>query len=333
MVAALLGCSPTSDSMHRRSGEGRHAGIAMRGGPYTDAERIGLLDYCQTDVDALARLLPRMLPKIDLPRALLRGRYMAAVARMERTGVPIDADTLGGLRTNWDRIKSRLVREVDRDYGVFVPTGRRLDPDTRFGSAVSTAAKEWNSTRTRLPKRLEYVHRIDTEGTRDRLEAIRAARQATGTHNGPRRPVARHRQGLRSTYRASTCRPANSLASCRTWASASATTPTGWMKITAPKLWDVLTEPDPVSLPEHHPDTIRRAAEMIDGGERHVTDGPLTFSASRWAEYLARKRIPWPRLPSGRWPSMMTRFGKWRGATRRKSGRFVSYGTRSGNSA
>ena len=43
---------------------------------------------------ALERLLPAMLPHIDLPRALLRGRYMAAAAAMEYTGVPIDMPTL-----------------------------------------------------------------------------------------------------------------------------------------------------------------------------------------------------------------------------------------------
>lgn len=34
--------------------------LAMRGGPYIDEERNALLDYCQTDVDGLARLLPAM---------------------------------------------------------------------------------------------------------------------------------------------------------------------------------------------------------------------------------------------------------------------------------
>ncbi len=80
---------------------------------------MALLDYCQTDVDALAGLLPAMLPGIDLPRALLRGRYMAAVARMEFAGIPIDAEALGLLRRNWDAIKDRLIADVDRDYGVF----------------------------------------------------------------------------------------------------------------------------------------------------------------------------------------------------------------------
>ncbi|MFH1265258.1 MAG: DNA polymerase I, partial [Planctomycetota bacterium] len=54
--------------------------LAIRGGPYTEAERAALLAYCESDVVALARLLPAMLPKIDLPRALLRGRYMPAAA-------------------------------------------------------------------------------------------------------------------------------------------------------------------------------------------------------------------------------------------------------------
>src|SRR5262249_17941810 len=110
--------------------------LALRGGEYTDAERNALLDYCQTDADALARLLPRMAPHLDLPRALLRGRYMTAAARMEWNGVPIDTAALDRLRGNWDRIKARLVREVDRDYRVFVPARRQLHPSTPFGAPI-----------------------------------------------------------------------------------------------------------------------------------------------------------------------------------------------------
>ena len=72
--------------------------IAIRGGPFTEAERTALLDYCESDVLALERLLPAMLPRIDLPRALLRGRYMTAAAAIEHNGVPIDMATLASLR-------------------------------------------------------------------------------------------------------------------------------------------------------------------------------------------------------------------------------------------
>ena len=62
--------------------------LALRGGPYTGEEQRALLDYCQPDVDALAQLLARILPELDLSRALLRGRYMGAAACTECNGVP-----------------------------------------------------------------------------------------------------------------------------------------------------------------------------------------------------------------------------------------------------
>jgi hypothetical protein len=68
--------------------------LAIRGGPWTEAERETLVDYCQSDVDALTRLLDSMAPQIDLERELLRGRYMAAAARIEHAGIPIDTPSL-----------------------------------------------------------------------------------------------------------------------------------------------------------------------------------------------------------------------------------------------
>ena len=75
--------------------------LAIRGGPFTADERKALLDYCAEDVYALERLLPRMLPRIDLPRALLRGRYGWAVASMEHRGIPIDVPMFEHLRARW----------------------------------------------------------------------------------------------------------------------------------------------------------------------------------------------------------------------------------------
>ena len=93
--------------------------LAKRGGPYSEEEREELLDYCQSDVRALRLLFQAMQENIDSPRALLRGRYMAAVARMEHQGVPLDAVTLNALRSRWSELQVRLVAEVDDDYGVY----------------------------------------------------------------------------------------------------------------------------------------------------------------------------------------------------------------------
>jgi hypothetical protein len=94
--------------------------LALRGAPWTADEREALLAYCESDVLALAKLLPLMLPEIDLARAVAcRGRYMKAVARIEHAGVPIDLGTLSRLRDNWREIQDRLIREVDSLFGVF----------------------------------------------------------------------------------------------------------------------------------------------------------------------------------------------------------------------
>jgi hypothetical protein len=98
--------------------------LVLRGGPWSDAERKAVLDYCQSDVDALAELLPCMALAIvarrhGLAHALLRGRYMAAVARMEHIGVPVDFALLRSLRRHWREIKQHLVAEVDHDFGVY----------------------------------------------------------------------------------------------------------------------------------------------------------------------------------------------------------------------
>ena len=84
--------------------------LALRGGPWSEEERLDLLNYCEGDVDSLAKLLPAMLPDINLPFALVRGRYMAAVATMEHNGTPIDVDLLDKIRDRWDDIKDQLIR-------------------------------------------------------------------------------------------------------------------------------------------------------------------------------------------------------------------------------
>jgi DNA polymerase I len=93
--------------------------LALRGGPWADGEEEALLDYCESDVQALKKLLPAMLPGIDLPRALIRGRYMAAVAHMEYAGVPIDTPRLTILRDRWTDIQDLLIAEVDKGFGIY----------------------------------------------------------------------------------------------------------------------------------------------------------------------------------------------------------------------
>jgi hypothetical protein len=276
--------------------------LAMRGGAYTAAEQEALLDYCQSDVDALVRLLPAMLPKIDFPRALLRGRYMAAAARMEWDGVPIDVEALDRLRQGWDRIKGQLITAVDADYGVFVPTGRRtINPDTRLGAAILAEAEVWGIDAHQLAETVDAVWEEERETTAEIHAARRAARKVTGL-------TARRIEGWENAGRDHSTFPrldeiARDLADLYpALGIGQGYDPDGPDEEDhAGRLWDVLRNHTEKSKPKHHPDILRRAVELVAAGPDAAADyrGPMTFSAERWAGYLARKGIPWPRLESG----------------------------------
>ena len=118
---------------------------AAVGGPFDEAGRQELLDYCESDVVALGRLWPAMNPVIDTPRALIRGRYMANLAQVERNGVPMDTDALNALRENWDTVKPKLISGVDDSYGVY--DGDRFDM-SRFDAYLAARKIAWPRTPT-----------------------------------------------------------------------------------------------------------------------------------------------------------------------------------------
>ncbi len=98
------------------------------------------LHYCTGDVTQTEALLRRMAGAIDWPRALWRGRYAAAVARMEYAGVPIDAPLYDRLAAHWPELKTRLVAEVDAEFGVYDGTTFKED---RFASWLLRDGIPW----------------------------------------------------------------------------------------------------------------------------------------------------------------------------------------------
>jgi DNA polymerase-1 len=100
--------------------------LILRGG-WTATERRAILEYCRSDVVALRALFPAMLKEIDWPRALLRGRYMRALSAIEWRGIPLDQRRLHALQNGWQGIKSSLIAEIDKEYGVYEGTSFRED--------------------------------------------------------------------------------------------------------------------------------------------------------------------------------------------------------------
>ena len=93
--------------------------LILAGGPWSPEEQLAILDYCESDVVALAELLSAMQDQIDWPRALLRGRYMKAVSCIQMNGVPLDQEALARLQSQWNAIQDQLIAELDRDYKVY----------------------------------------------------------------------------------------------------------------------------------------------------------------------------------------------------------------------
>ena len=90
------------------------------------------IDVNENDVDALVALLTAMGSQIDWPRALHRGRFVAAVARMEFAGVPMDDRLLKKVKRQWPTLKRRLVAEVDGNYGVYQQQTFKIDRFSRW---------------------------------------------------------------------------------------------------------------------------------------------------------------------------------------------------------
>src|SRR4029077_2465441 len=107
---------------------------------WTEDEKHKILCYCASDVTGTVALFSKMAPSIDWPRALLRGRYMKAVGRMERTGVPIDTSLHREMVTNWGELKVRLIASVDADFGVYEGTSFRVN---QFAALLSARRIAW----------------------------------------------------------------------------------------------------------------------------------------------------------------------------------------------
>ena len=154
--------------------------LAMRGGPYSDAEMSGTGGLLRDGRRTPGNCFRRWPPRSTCLGRCLRGRYMQAVARMEWIGTPIDVETLAALRENWVAIRAKLVAAIDKDYGVFVPTGRTLDPSTRIGEAILTTAAEWDIDAYRLADAVEILWTAEGAAIDEQRDAIRDARKRTG---------------------------------------------------------------------------------------------------------------------------------------------------------
>jgi DNA polymerase I len=91
-------------------------GVVPPPGVSAEAHQRRILDYCWTDVLGTKKLLPKMLPYIDLDQALLRGEYSKAVAWFEHNGLPI-SPLYHEIQKHRNDLQVHIARDVEAKYG------------------------------------------------------------------------------------------------------------------------------------------------------------------------------------------------------------------------
>lgn len=274
--------------------------LAIRGGPYAEGERTTLVEYCESDVVALSRLLTAMLPHIDLPRALLRGRYMVAAARMEYLGTPIDVETLNRLRDNWTAVQSKLIDRINPEYGVYVPSGAPLSSDTVLGAAILSAADEWGVDAYTLRDAVDDEWRTAQAAVDEQQEALKIARLEAGLTAG--RIAQWENSGRDSSTWPGLDTKARELAGRYPELGIGAGYEDGTRYDGADyagRLWGMLREGALKAPPKHDPGILNRAARRVADMDEDTPVRQYSFSSQRWVDYLVREGIPWPKLESG----------------------------------
>jgi DNA polymerase I len=128
------------DTAHKKDMRDR----ILEGPPFSADERAQILEYCEDDARALARLIRHLVPTIrSLPHALARCDYTWALAQQERRGVPLDRARLDPAKARWHEIQLNLVIEKDR-YGVFeIVNGKPHWRRHRFAELVRRNGWAW----------------------------------------------------------------------------------------------------------------------------------------------------------------------------------------------
>jgi hypothetical protein len=103
--------------------------IAIRGGPFTQEEKTGLVRYCRSDVDCTVRILLKLWEEAGyddhrtFKQALIFGRYMAAAARCYVVGIPLNMPAIKRLIRHAGAARLGVI-ETKRDiFPIYRPDG------------------------------------------------------------------------------------------------------------------------------------------------------------------------------------------------------------------
>src|SRR5262249_39416136 len=116
----------------------------LQGPPFTEQERRDIVEYCEDDVHALARLVQHIVPTIrSLPHAMFRAKFQWVMAQAERRGTPM-TPVLNQSRHHWDGMRLDLVTELDRPFGIYeIKDGQPHRRKDRFTDYLLRNGMSW----------------------------------------------------------------------------------------------------------------------------------------------------------------------------------------------
>jgi DNA polymerase family A len=124
-------------------------GVTKREGNFYSAdEKLGLLNYCWTDVDPLAALFSRLIHLTPFMSVLLRGYFKAVLARASAVGLPVDMDAWGSFQQHGAAAHRRLV------YSSAATPVLTVDGNVsskKLGEKVVELGLDWKRTKTGKP--------------------------------------------------------------------------------------------------------------------------------------------------------------------------------------
>jgi hypothetical protein len=92
--------------------------VILRGGPWSEEEWIGILDYCESDVEALKKLLQAMRIA-NFGHSLVHGSYMRADAWMRHRGIPVDKPLADQISGHCSELRQELINDLNIRYPFF----------------------------------------------------------------------------------------------------------------------------------------------------------------------------------------------------------------------
>jgi DNA polymerase I-like protein with 3'-5' exonuclease and polymerase domains len=103
--------------------------IAIRGAPFTEEEKTGLIRYCRSDVDCTVRVLLKLWDETELAdrrtfnQALIFGRFLTAAARCYVTAIPLDMPAIKRLLRYAQAVRLGLIEARSDTFPIYRPDG------------------------------------------------------------------------------------------------------------------------------------------------------------------------------------------------------------------